>query len=141
MSTGLKLLFDENFGRPTVERLKQFLTGTEPMPTLATVVDYLGGGKDDVWIPMLRDGDWIVITADRGRRSGGAKLPDLCVAYGVTHVLLSKSVHHLPQFEKARAIVAVWSELSALSSSPSGSRHVLRLNGAGHPVLEQKAIG
>ena len=141
MSGGLKLLFDENFGRPTVEKLRQFLAGTEPAPELANVVDYLGGGKDEVWIPRLRAEGWIVITADRGRRSGGVKLPGLCVAHGVTHVLLSKSVHHSSQFEKARAVLAVWPELGAAALAPAGTRFVLRFNSAGNPVLDQRAPG
>ena len=51
----------------------------------------------------------------------GAKLPRVCKELGVRHVLIGGKLNSLPQFEKARAVVSVWSDLVEAVADPHGS--------------------
>lgn len=135
MKEKLKLLFDENFGQPLVHALANLLAFYESPLQVEHLIHYVGrhGERDDVWIPLLAKEGWIVITADLGR-CGGLKLPRICAAEKVTHVLLSGSLHQRKQFEKARAILVVWPELIDAATEPKGTRFKLQL-GPTHPVL------
>ena len=69
----------------------------------------LNGTPDEQWIPELaaKDG-WIVITADRGKQGGATeKLPRICAAHGVTHVILSSAVHHQKTMSKIISILGI----------------------------------
>lgn len=66
---------------------------------------------DDEWVPKLSVEEWIVVSSDRGKQCGGAKLPQVCAEHRVTHVLLSKAVHELSQFDKMRAKKPIRSEM------------------------------
>src|SRR5438105_1695297 len=108
------------------------------------VLDFqIQGVHDQDWIPRIaQEGNWIVITGDRGRRgkaSKGEKLPVVCKAHGVTHVVLSKTIHHKTSLDKMAAILSVWSDIQKLADAPKGSQHVLRLRGKspGTPILVQ----
>lgn len=122
----MKLLFDENFGRPLVDALKGLMSFAREKPEISHILALQQPGvKDSEWIPRLADDKWIVLTGDRGK-SAGPKLPQLCRAYGITHVLLSGSLQSSPQFEKARAVIGVWPALLALPDAPAGTRFALR---------------
>ena len=87
----MKLLFDENFGLPLVEALKQVVAFSREAVEVRHIRELRHGGKADAeWVPKVKQGGWLVISSDRGRRSG-PKLPQLCRAYGITHVLVSGS--------------------------------------------------
>jgi hypothetical protein len=118
-----KFLFDENFGLPAIQRLRTFLSASadeESFPEIRHVLEYHDSGARDIeWIPKMAEEGWIVISADRGKKSsGGEKLPKICVQYGITHVLLSASVHHRPTFDKMMTVLSVWADLSELNSAP-----------------------
>lgn len=103
---------------------------------LVHLLDYCAqeGAKDETWVPKLAAEDWIVTSSDKGKR-GGSKLPRICWAHRVTHVLFKGRMVHQQQFEKARAIIVVWNDLVAASARPRGSRFRIRLRGS-NPVLE-----
>ena len=95
----------------------------------AHVAKYFEAGrKDNEWIPAIAsEGNWIVISSDRGRRANdGGKLPALCVQYKVTHVLLSAKLHAKSSQIKRAAFVLVWPQIVATHSAVPGSRFILR---------------
>lgn len=131
----MKLLFDENFGLPLVKALRGLIAFSRELTEAQHIIELQhSGAKDAEWIPKIAAGGWIVLTADRGR-SAGAKLPQLCRAAGITHVLVSGSLHNRPQFEKARAVLVVWPQLAAMAAEPPGGSFSLRYSHALHPVL------
>jgi hypothetical protein len=131
----MKLLFDENFGLPLVQALKGLLAFSRELTEAQHIIEmHRSGAKDSEWVPQVATGGWIVLTADRGR-SSGAKLPQLCRAAGITHVLISGKLHNSPQFEKARAVLVVWPQLVTIASEPPGGSFSLRYSHEFHPVL------
>lgn len=138
MSDTVKLLFDENFSRPLIRDLATLAAYSPDNPSLTHLLELSPPGVgDDVWIPRVASEGFIVITADRGKRSGGPKLPAVCEANNVTHLLLSGRVSQTVQFEKARALLAVWPELLETVMAPKGSRFLLKLSNARKPTLVQ----
>lgn len=134
MSTSL--LFDENFGRPIVRALAELFSFHRPRPRVAHLLERFAdeGDKDEDWIPKCAREDWIVISADAGKR-GRSKLPRICREFGVRHVLLVGQLVHRQQFEKVRAVLVVWPELFMITERPRGSRFKVKL-AAGRPILE-----
>ena len=131
----MKLLFDENFGRPLVEALKQLLSFTREAVEVRHIIELRHGGRaDNEWVPEVAGEDWLVLTCDRGKRAG-PKLPQLCRDARVTHVLISGSLHNSPQFEKARAVLVVWPALVAAAAATAGTRFSLRYSHSRHPAL------
>ena len=134
----MKLLFDENFGKPLVEALKQLLSFTREAVEVQHIIELRHGGVPDTdWVPTVAGSDWLVLTCDRGK-SAGPKLPQLCRDARVTHVLISGSLHNSPQFEKARAVLVVWPALVAAASAEAGTRFALRYSHSRQPTLVKK---
>ncbi|MBS0657720.1 MAG: hypothetical protein JSR82_05660 [Verrucomicrobia bacterium] len=131
----MKLLFDENFGRPLVGALAEVVKFSREPHELRHIGELRTlGGPDDEWIPQIAGGDWLVVSGDRGKQ-GGPKLPRLCLEAGVTHVLVSGRMHNSPQFEKARAVLSVWPELMKAAEGPRGERYSLRYQLDLRPIL------
>lgn len=125
-----RLLFDENFGRPAVDRLCEFLridNEDENSPEVRHIFDFQeSGALDEEWIPKMAQEQWVILTADRGKKpSKGGKLPRLCSEFGVTHVLMTGTVHQRSLHEKIQTIVHVWGDLIRLYLEPPGSRFQL----------------
>jgi hypothetical protein len=125
-------MFDECVGKPIMESMFQIIaasTADPEKPEFRHIVDHQKQGALDAdWVPKVASEGWIVITADRGKRCGGAKLPQLCRLHGITHVMLSASLHSMASPEKVGAIMSVWSDLVKLRSEPRGSGYSLRLS-------------
>ena len=139
MSDPAKLLFDENLGRPLVKAMAGLAVFHPDKPKLSHLLDICQGGKDEDWIPLIAADNWIIVSFDRGRRYGGQKLPDICKHLKVTHVLAGPSVMKEKQFDKARIILSVMSELTKLSEAEKGSRFLLRYrSGKGYVETEPK---
>lgn len=130
MSATPRFLFDENTGAPFVTALRGIvqLDKRHPVEVGHTNALFGRGAKDADWIPKVVDGGWIVISEDRGMNSGsGDKLPVLCVQSGVTHVLVMPAIlKNGGQFEKMRAVLAVWPKLLALIAAAPGTRLKLK---------------
>jgi hypothetical protein len=128
-----RFLFDECLSRPVVENdlvrsLRLFGSGAE----VAHLITKFGeGAKDLVWIPeVAKERGWIIITADQGIHSKKSeKLPKICRAYGVTHVMISRGLHKRTMFYKALAISSVWGKLLALADVPRGGGYRLSMIG------------
>lgn len=121
-----RFLFDECVGKPVMEDIHR-LVGTAAEFT--HICDYFRQGILDIdWVPRIAaEGGWVVITPDGGKHSPrGHKLPDLCRDYGVTHVILSPTLHNKKSAEKAGVIVSMWPKIERLVEEPPGSRFRLR---------------
>jgi hypothetical protein len=131
----LQLLFDENFGRPLVEALGSLLAFHELRPRVHHLLELQHSGVADAeWIASLAPEDWLVVTSDKGAR-GASKLPRICSAKGITHILLKGRLVYHRQFDKARAVLVVWPDIIRASCASAGSRFRLFLRGE-RPVLE-----
>ena len=110
-----------------MEQLRDILPG-EP-PEFAHVCDFFKQGTpDNVWVPKIAsEGRWIVISSDGAKKANkGGKLPDLCLAYKVTHVILSPTLHKKTAGEKVSALGFIWGQIENLDKEPAGTRFKLR---------------
>jgi hypothetical protein len=138
LSEPIKLLFDECLGKPLVEDIKRLLSWESPAPTIAHLLDFFTSGTPDAdWIPNAAKGGWLILTSDRGSKSGRMKLPAICQAYGITHILMGPSVLHLKQIDKARQIVTAWEEIKKCNEAPRGTRFLLQLNSGGRATVKR----
>ena len=103
----VKLLLDECLGRPLVLDINKMLSWDTPTPTIHHLTNYFRPGElDPDWIPKVAEAGWIILTADRGKK-GRDKLPSICAAYRVTHILMGTSVAKMKQYQKANAIISI----------------------------------
>jgi len=126
----IKILFDENFGEPLVSALAEFMSLYHEDVEICHLFKFAKASeKDEVWIPRIAPGGWLVVSTDRGKRCGGKKLPAICREHKVTHILLSTSLHDAKHFEKIRAFVAVWPRVVMAARFEKGTRYSLRYEG------------
>lgn len=136
----VRFFFDECLSKPVVEN--QITQSLRLYGSDADVAHLLSKFKsqtpDGVWVPKLaNEGGWIVISTDRGKHSKKSeKLPLICRAYGVSHVLLSGKLHSRNMYTKALAIEASWDGLLAAGLAPQGSGHLLHLTSQGNFKLK-----
>ncbi|HZM01689.1 MAG TPA: hypothetical protein VFC44_01585 [Candidatus Saccharimonadales bacterium] len=128
MNPPIKLLVDECLAPRVVEDLEKMLKWDSPPPQIRHLTEYFKRGtRDDSWIPEIANEGWVILSADRGKKSG-PKLPAICVAYHVTHILVGPSILHLKQFQRIQLIISSWNEIRKCAEAPQGSRFALRLN-------------
>ena len=145
-----KFLFDEcALGAPAVDALKKLLEFAEPESSalLQHKLTFHGHGPgvwDEVWIPEAAKEGWIVVSSDRGKRGGkkkGEKLPRVCIAHGVTHILLSGKMMKRKQFDKVLSILSVWYDLLDTADAAPGNRFMLEISSRGRAVLTKRFPG
>jgi hypothetical protein len=130
LSGPARFLFDECLSGPSVEELRGLIPDCPEFDHIPR--KFRQGELDSEWVPSIaREGRWIVITADAGRKpSKGGKLPALCRDCKVTHILLSASIHALSTAEKQAIILSAWSQIARLGEAPAGARYKLRFRPA-----------
>lgn len=143
MSDAVRLFFDENIGSRIYKAIVELLKFNKNVniETAHLVLDYHGQGQwDESWTPKLKDEEWIVISADRGRKGSkkGAPLPIICKENGITHVLISGKLHKRQQFEKACAIIEAREKLFSLGDEPKGSCWLLQMGSWGPAKPKRK---
>jgi hypothetical protein len=135
VSAPFKLLLDENIGKPIGSALARVLSFHPSPPKIGFVVDMFGeGAKDLEWIPTIAKKRWVVLTNDRAKQCGGAKLPIICAENGITHILMSASIHDKKQFYKAAIILQLWDDIVKVRDAPPGSRFKMQFL-RGHPSI------
>lgn len=134
----MKLLFDENLGKPLVKAINNVVSFEEPQPELIHLLNFMGreGSADDEWIPAASAQGWMIITGDKGRRK--PKLPEICVEYNVKHIIMSPRLNHMNQASKAQAIIGLWPQIKEAYEG-EGLRYRMR-KGSKHPILVQDDI-
>jgi hypothetical protein len=128
----IQFLFDECLGRPVVEgQIAESLKFYGADAIVAHIfAKFQPGTPDKIWISEIaREGNWIVITADRGIHSRmEEKLPLICREFNITHIMLSRGLHKRNIYYKALAIESSWSEIIATASAPPGTGFVLSMS-------------
>ena len=138
MNGSIKLLFDECLGKPLLKDVQKLLAWDDPPPEFGHLLDYFTQGVcDSVWIPLVAKDGWVIITADRAKKSKKIKLPEICLNFKITHILLTGSIVRLKQSQKANAIIAVWEDIKKCPTAPKGSRFNLQMSHQGKPRLKQ----
>ena len=124
----VKLLFDENIGKPLTDAIAGLLRFYDPKPEILHILDLMKtcGVRDETWVPVIANQNWMVITADRGRQGSGRPLPWICKDFKVTHILFSGTLHNQRQFERARAIITLWPEIVQAYKGPKGVEYLLQ---------------
>jgi hypothetical protein len=133
VTLSVRFFFDECLSKPIVEcdlvrSLKLYGSDAEIAHLLSR---FPQGCKDPYWIPKLaHETGWIVITCDQGKNSKKSeKLPEICRAFGVTHVSLSRGLHKRNMFYKSLAIASLWGKLLALADEPRGGGYRIAMTG------------
>lgn len=139
-----KFLFDENTGAPFVGAFRSIAAlDRRGLAEIAHTIERFGkSAKDADWIPKIKDEGWLLISEDRGRNSAaGDRLPQLCYQHKVTHILvLPALLKRGGQFEKMRALLAVWPELHGLAQATPGTRARLKYSGSGCTSFKLEAV-
>ena len=134
MTSTSKLLFDENTGGPFVGAFRAVaaMDRRHPVEIAHTIERFGKSAQDADWIPKIKDEGWLLISEDRGRNSAaGDRLPQLCHQHAITHILvLPALLKRGGQFEKMRALLAVWPELHLCAQGAPGVRARLKYSGA-----------
>lgn len=122
----LKFMFDECIAAPIMRTL--FANLPEGYYFEHVTDRFRSGTEDEDWLSQLEEeGGWIVITADRAKLSPrGKKLPEICRARKITHVMLSSTLHEKPSRIKAAALSLKWDDIALLHQKPQGIRALLR---------------
>ncbi len=123
----VKILLDECISRKIAPPLQELADKDRRRNiTFASIFD-LGwsGQKDPEWIPKAAADDWIVISTDWGIKNKSVSFRVICEQNGVTHVLMTESILHDNQFEKACALLHVKEYLFSLAAAPKGCGFLL----------------
>lgn len=134
MNSPFKLLIDENIGKPIGSVLVQLLKWHPEPPEIAFVVDRFGGQKDHIWVPQVAQEGWVILSTDRAKQCGGAKLHHVCEEHKVTHILMSATMHELKQFHKVAMVIRLWDKIVEVRLAPPGSRFHMKFH-ASVPVV------
>jgi hypothetical protein len=131
----LKILFDECLGKPMMEELKQQLLPDDPL--FAHLTDFFSSGTpDSEWIPKLAKDGWIVISTDGAKKKNrGGKLPEICKSMGITHIIMSPTLHKRNSRDKIAAIALVWEQIKEAGKATPGTRFNLQFRVSNVGVL------
>lgn len=138
MTAPHRFLFDECIGRRAMLSLAA-LVGTPVWFEHLTVLRG-SGDQDPDWIPVFAaEGGWVLITTDAGRQSKKTeKLPALCAIHGLTHLILSPTIHRLKEPNKVELLVQFWLQIERLHLAEPGTRFNLQYvtrKGRGIPTV------
>lgn len=133
MSGKPKILIDECLSNPAIQAIAPLLELGSVDVEIQHQLNVYGLGADDtIWIPQAAKDGWTIVTSDRGTHSRvKSKLPLLCQAYGVTHILLSPGLEKRRMAYKATVFATHIQEIVAATKGSKGCRYSLQLTGAG----------
>lgn len=129
-----KFLLDECLPKGIVAVAASALQLIDASADVAHLLDkFPAGTPDRLWVPTIADeGEWVVITADRGSQSNiEDKLPLVCRQLRVVHVLLSAGIHKRTAFFKGLAISHCAQQLLDASSAAAGTGFSISMLGRG----------
>jgi len=126
------LIFDSTFGEAWVDALTTFFRShKEPRPRFRHIYDAFGRDLlDDVWIPRFAETECVIVSGDLGRKQ--PRLPEICLQYNKTHILLSGTLQNSNSFNKARAIIYLWPDIAQAFDCPKGCRFQINAANAEH---------
>lgn len=132
----MKIMIDECITAGPAQVLIAFFALAQPPIEAHFVVEYFGaqGMKDQHWSDVLQqEGDWFVITGDRGVKDGkkkrlvdGPPLPSILPRKGITAVYINGRLQRAPGTEKVQAITAVSEQIiEFFKEAKPGARKIL----------------
>jgi hypothetical protein len=129
MSFPLKILFDECLSHRVVQVMQDLLALGKESLEIMTLRDFMGktGERDKDWIPAAAESGFLIITTDHGRKKRGDKLPELCQAWGVKHVLISRKLQQRGRLSCALAVLATWPGIGLARYEDGVIGYLLRL--------------
>jgi hypothetical protein len=131
----IRLLFDDCLSKHAVGALAQLAAFSKGTVEVKHLVDFAMSGEDDeIWIPRIPGEGWVIVTADRGKKNKGGKLPLICQRCRISYVLLSAALRSKNTFDRMRAIIAVWPELAAACADEPGCGYLIRIKNRGRGV-------
>jgi hypothetical protein len=114
------------------------------------VSKYRQGIVDEELIPKVAaEGGWTVITSDKGRQPGDKhKMPQLCLDFGVRHVMVSQTILKMKLDERVELFVFSW-PLFIKAAEDDGLRYSMKLltskrllaRGVGIDLIQPKMKG
>lgn len=128
MTSSLKIIFDNTSSPRLARDLAGFYDYDFPNLEVVHLRDkFKPNAKDPEWLESIRsEGGWIVISGDRGKMCAVDRLPIICQALKITHVLTSATIQSNGYPATKQAIASTWREIVALASYPAGTKGVLR---------------
>jgi PIN like domain len=120
----LKLFFDQCCSK----RLARVISETCSTHNLVVETKHLSefcrcSTPDEKWLPSLKkQGDWIVVTADRGKDPKKQKLPLICSSWGITHISLTPALVKAGYAAQEKALRVVFPELMHAHLLPKGTK-------------------
>jgi len=123
----VKLLIDECIGKGIYASVKPSLDSAQPPITHAHILDFnkASGVADDVWVPRVAQGGWVVVTGDTGAKKLGAPLQIIMPQYKVTGVYFSGKLQQQPGQVKISALIWMLQHRHRVESAPQGTRFKL----------------
>jgi hypothetical protein len=116
----LRLFLDECCSSRLVDDLKEFFALDYPDTEIIHLSKSFPRGTDDsVWLSKI-DPEWIVVTQDKGRAARN-KLPLICQAMSITHVVFTAAVITSGYSVQKAALAACWEQLFLLRNLPGGT--------------------
>lgn len=120
----MKLFFDQCLSKRLPIHIAQIYSEDHPdLQTKHLSECYAPNTPDDKWIAILeKEKDWIVITADDGSGSKKPKLPIICAQLGVTHIVMTPTLHQSPFKEHKQAILCLSPQIRVVPRLPKGTK-------------------
>jgi hypothetical protein len=118
------IYFDECRSRPLSRELRSFYAADYPDLETRHVLDFYNPATaESTWLqPLQDDRSWIVITNDHGRNPKKEKFHAVCVALGITYVVMTPGLINAGVGEHWNALMAVWDQLLKLHLLPPGTK-------------------
>jgi hypothetical protein len=123
VNEALKLFFDECCSKRLARKVVEIYSECYPNLQTKHLTDIcIGGGAEDPdWLSTL-DKDWIVLTADRGKKSKKQKLPAICGRLGITHISMTSHLIDAGYKAQKQALLCVWPEIMKTPLLPKGTK-------------------
>ena len=103
------------------------IAGRPERTTCCHLLDFYNKGVEDrVWIEQIKANGWLPITADKGASGNGEKLPRVCRALGLVHIIYGPAIHRRSADLKATALAAVWLQVVRVWREQIGCGHMIR---------------
>ena len=128
MKQSLRLFFDQCCSKRLARVISEAFSNDELHVETKHLSEFCRPNTgDEEWIPLLKKregwkGDWIVITADRGKDPKKRKLPLICAKEQITFVAITPSLAKAGYEAQEKALRRVFPELLHVHLLPKGMK-------------------
>jgi len=121
----IKLFFDECCSKKLARKIVEIYDECYPGIQTKHLFDFfIPGTPDGDWLPFLEsDKDWVVLTADRGKKGDkNQKLPLICAQLGISHISITPQLKNAGYKAHKQALLSVWPQIINIPLIPKGTR-------------------